>query len=344
MEVNFQTRLLSSLTKVFGEETLIDSEFKSASALQGEVYSFQMAYYSNAIIKNIAVSVDSPLKEIVRIREVELAPCVVAGNSFDDNFLKKSAGMYPDILNDFEMTQVVPFQWRALWVTVNIPEKYKPGTYKIKIALDFKMPPENVPLNKSEEFTLEIINACLPEQELKHTEWFHTDCIATHYKVKTWGDEHWTLIEKFVKNAAEHGINMILTPLFTPPLDTKVGGERPTVQLVGVEKSGDKYSFDFGKLKRWIDMLFRNNVKYIEFSHLFSQWGAEHAPKIIASENGVEKQIFGWDTDAAGNYYRNFLSQFLPALRIFIKENRLETSCVFHISDEPGIQHMESYK
>ncbi len=46
----------------------------------------------------------------------------------------------------------------------------------------------------------------------------------------------------------DNGINMILTPLFTPPLDTKVGGERPTVQLVDVNMDGDKYTFNFDNL------------------------------------------------------------------------------------------------
>lgn len=344
MESNFQTRLLSSLSKVLGEENLPDAEFKNASALRGEVYSFQMAYFSGLIIKNIAVSVDSQLKDIIKVREVELAPCNLPGIFFDDNFLRKSAGMYPDILKDFKTVQTIPCQWRSLWVTVDIPKDCKAGSYKIKISMDFEMPPENTRMTKSEEFTLEIIEAALPEQTLTHTEWFHTDCIATRYKVPVWSEEHWALVEKFVKNAADHGINMILTPLFTPPLDTQVGGERPTVQLVDVEKKGDKYGFGFSKLKRWTDMLFRNGAKYIEFSHLFTQWGAEHAPKIIASENGVEKKIFGWETEAAGPEYRNFLAQFLPELRKFIAENKLEKSCVFHISDEPGLQHMESYR
>ena len=37
-------------------------------------------------------------------------------------------------------------------------------------------------------------------------------------------------------NAVAHGVNLLYTPLFTPPLDTQVGGERTTVQLVDVER------------------------------------------------------------------------------------------------------------
>lgn len=66
---------------------------------------------------------------------------------------------------------------------------------------------------------------------------------------------------------------MLLMPVFTLPLDTKVGGERPTTQLVGVEKTADGYVFDFSLVGRWLDMCARCGVKYHEISHLFTQWG-----------------------------------------------------------------------
>ena len=36
---------------------------------------------------------------------------------------------------------------------------------------------------------------------------------------------------------------MLLTPVFTPPLDTTVNGERLTVQLVDVRRDAGVYSF-----------------------------------------------------------------------------------------------------
>lgn len=51
-------------------------------------------------------------------------------------------------------------------------------------------------------------------------------------------------------------MNTLYTPLFTPPLDTAVGKERKTVQLVEVslDKEGN-YTFDFARLQRFIKML-----------------------------------------------------------------------------------------
>ena len=47
-----------------------------------------------------------------------------------------------------------------------------------------------------------------------------------------------------------------------------------------------------------------------------------------------------------GEPYTNFLSQFLPQLVQFIKQNGLEKASYFHISDEPNLDlgHFDAYK
>ena len=86
-------------------------------------------------------------------------------------------------------------------------------------------------------FTLCVGRARLPAQTLLHTEWFHADCLASYYGVAPLSEEHWRILENFIRAAGEeHGINMLLTPVFTPPLDTAVNGERLTVQLVDVRR------------------------------------------------------------------------------------------------------------
>ena len=56
-----------------------------------------------------------------------------------------------------------------------------------------------------------------------------------------------------------------------------------------------------------------------------------------------ELQIFGWETDAAGEEYKQFLTQFIPELVKFIRLHSLEQSCYFHLSDEPTLHDLESY-
>ena len=99
---------------------------------------------------------------------------------------------------------------------------------------------------------------------------------------------------------------MILTPQFTPPLDTAVGGERTTIQLVDVSLREGKYAFDFTKLKRWVDMCQRVGIKYFEMSHLLPSEGAVAAPKVMGVVDGEYRQLFGWDTPAVGGEYTEF--------------------------------------
>lgn len=341
---NLKIKVLSSLEKVFADQDLNAEEWSKGSMFLNEVYSFQVAYcYNSPMIKNVKISVCSEISQFITIRKVGLVPSEMpAYADHDDNILRSTPGLYPDPLIPLDSADLtlLPNQWRTLWITIDPNNKVDSGQYPIKILFETSLGEE---LGIA-EFELNIINAILPKQELIHTQWFHTDCLATWYKVDVFSEEHWEIIGKYVVTAVKHGINMILTPLFTPPLDTVIGGERPTVQLVDVEKSGDIYKFGFTKLKRWIDMCLSLGVEYFELSHLFTQWGAHHAPKIIAQVNGEFVKIFGWDTDASGNNYKEFLSVFLPELISFINENNIQSKCYFHISDEPSPQHLDSYK
>ena len=137
---------------------------------------------------------------------------------------------------------------------------------------------------------------------------------------------------------------MLLTPVFTPPLDTEIGGERLTTQLVDVKKTEIGYEFGFSKLDRWIDMCNRVGIRYFEIAHLFTQWGAAHAPKIMACVEGEYKRIFGWETDATSEEYTQYLRAFLTAFLSHMKARGDDGRCYFHMSDEPNKLHIDRYR
>mgnify|MGYP002861623999 CR=1 FL=1 len=334
-----ETRLLSSLSKVFADEELMDPGVAKGSCLRGEVFSFQLAYRSPVSVKGIEIEVESSLQRYIDVRVVGLVPAEFLGAHFDDDVLRTTPGLYPDPLYGLESgIDAFPGQWRALWVRVRVPPRRVQGQHPIVIRLY-----HGGQLLGSERFVLEVVPKALPQQRLIHTSWFHADCVATYYGDAVWSPGHWQRLEEFVHSAVDHGINLLLTPLFTPPLDTRVGGERPTVQLVQVKKDGDHYSFDFSRLDRWVRMADRCGVRFFEMAHLFTQWGAAHCPKIVAIDNGRERKIFGWKDRAAGAKYCNFLDQFLPQLVRYLKKRGIEKRCYFHVSDEPHIDHLEAF-
>ncbi|QHT63275.1 DUF4091 domain-containing protein [Paenibacillus lycopersici] len=343
--MQLELRCISSLAKVFADEELHEKPYCQASALANETAAFQVAYRSNRLIKGIRATAETKLEAAISLRPVGLVPSEMpVYPDHDEHVLRTTPGLYPDPLfplSEAEGLTALPGQWRSLWVTVEPGAGVSPGAYDIRIRFASEQDEEYGEVG----FELSVLPLALPEQRLIHTEWFHTDCLATYYKTDVFSERHWAIIESFIGTAVKHGVNMILTPIFTPPLDTQIGGERPTVQLIDVERTGDgTYRFGFDKLARWVELCSRQGVRYFEFSHLFTQWGAMHAPKIMATVDGAYTRIFGWETDAGGDAYRSFIGQLLPALTAWIKDNGLAERSYFHVSDEPSMQHLESYE
>lgn len=345
--------LLDSLQKVFDDE--VPNPHKSCDTFQGfknEVISFQVAYRGENpdgtwYGENHAnVEVISPIKNIVRVRRINLVPVGFATfEDADNNYLRFGAGMYPDLLSDLEnlpsgQIRTYVNHWRSLWIDVTPDETTTAGIYPVKIQI-VSMGGEILAFAEAQ---VEILDANLPKQKLIRSNWLHADCLAQYYGVETFGEEHWYILEQFIQTAVNRGINTVLVPAFTPPLDTAFGGERPTVQLVGVKAEGEKYEFDFSKFDRWIELCKKCGMEYFEISHLFTQWGAGYAPKIMADVNGKSQRIFGWDTPASSPQYRCFLTQYLPKLTQRLKALGIDKRTFFHISDEPSIEHLENYK
>lgn len=338
-----QTKTISSLVKVFADEDLKAEKLKSSSILQNESFSFQVAFYwPNHLEKNVRIKIESKLVEYINVYEVCLVPVELPGYvDQDEHVLRSMPGLYPDLLKPVFETgiTILNCQWRSVWISLEAANDLEPGQYPIRV----KFIAASGEVLSEEVFDLRVISARLPELPIYHTEWLHCDCLSTWYNLEALSEVFWQMLEKYVSFAARHDINTILTPLFTLPLDTEKGWERPTFQLVEVYKEDEKYTFDFNNLKRWIDLCSDCGIRFFEFSHLLTPWGAEHAPKIIVEENGVKRKLFGWETDATGPEYQDFLEQFLPAIVDFIKQEGLTGRCLFHISDEPEEQNQVAY-
>ena len=344
----FQAKILSSLEKCFLDDDFSNKpELAIASMLCNEQYSFCVAitmngdYWKDTVYWNIETDLPANIK-VYKVGHVPVEMAVFI-HSYDDNYLKTTPGLYPDLLTPTmsgDPIHLCPGYVQSLWLIIEPNENTIAGEYTIGIKFSNK---EGVLGIKNLPVTILAHN--LPAGRMTVTQWFYCDCLAQYYNVEVFGDAHFNIIENFIKTAVENGINTILTPVFTPPLDTAVGDERLTTQLVGVNKENDDYTFDFALLDRWIDICERQNVQVYEIAHLFTQWGAAYAPKIMAYENGAYKQVFGWDTDACGEGYKGFLGQFIPALLKHLNSRGIFSDrVIFHISDEPSADQLESYR
>ncbi len=342
-------KAISSLEKCFYDDDINKfPALESISMLKNEKISFQLAFREEFINVNkcfVSLVIDGEIKDYISVKQTVCVPCAKPvekqNHNYDDNYLRTEPGLYPDIIDDLHYDGKIVLSvenLRTLWLDINLPKDIKGGEYPLTFSL--KKDDEVLCVTS---LTVTVVDKELPEGNIPHTEWFYTDCIADYYDIDIFSEKHWQYIENFVKVACDNGVNMIMMPVFTPELDTYIGGERPTTQLLKITKTKGEYSFDFSLMDRWIEMCSRLGVKYYEIPHLYTQWGAHAAPKFIANVDGEEKQIFGWDTDSLGEEYTDFLDAFLPALVNYLKVKGIADKTFFHISDEPTLKQLEHY-
>lgn len=339
----FRVKYVSPMEKVFPmREPSGEGAPGVCTAFRNENVSFQIAYYWGGQSRAWGrVSVSAPEGISVRVRAVALVPCAYpCHQEADEDYLTREPGLYPDRLEEImpEGFPMVSGQWRSLWVDIEAGGEAEAGSFEVTVSLGTE---EH---RKSLTVQAELLEAELPKLDIPHTEWFHCDCLANYYGVEVFSEEHWRIVENFVRTAVRRGCNMLLTPVFTPPLDTAQGGERKTVQLVDVYADGDGYRFGYERFERWVRMCEACGVQYFEISHLFSQWGATAAPKIMAEKDGKITRLFGWETCAQSGEYASFIRAFLSSFTEELRRLGIEKRCYFHISDEPSLEQLDSYR
>ena len=339
------SKQVSSLVKTRSNEKCTSREIENKTLMKGEFFSYQIVINVDCKV-DLDVILDSPVSEWVKLYAVKNS--IVDFPTYDwgcDDYITKEPCMIPDMLvpiEDEDNRLRLVRETASLWVNVCVPRDAHIGEYPV--TLRFKSVEEGKCADFTHTMVLSITREILPENPLKVTQWFHVDCIADVHRVPIYSEEHWGLIDKYMSLASSVGINMLLTPVITPPLDTKVGTTRPCTQLVKIEKTDDGYVFDYSLLERWTWLCRKNGIKYLEMSHLFSQWGIKHSANVKVKVNGEEQYYFGWHTDARDPEYRHFLSEFLPSLVEFLKKEWVIEDCYFHVSDEPSADSLDAYE
>ena len=347
--LSLEMKIVSSLEKCFWDDSLDSKgEIKAFTMFRNQRLSFQVAYHAESdninIVRLAAVRLGGKLAKYAKLRLVGNVLNMYPTYNVNPGgaFIKTEPGAYPDMLRPLIYSNAISLpssQTHALWVDIELPEGFGAGEYDLSLSVW-----HNEECLSSVSSSVRVLDAELPKQTLIHTEWFYTDCIANYYHCKPFSERHWKYIESYMRTATRNGINMVLTPVFTPELDTYIGGERLTTQLVDIElDENGKFSFGFEKLHRWIDLALDCGYEYFEIPHFFTQWGAKAAPKIIVKVNGRKRKYFGWHTDSMGEEYESFLSQFIPSLVDEFRRRGLDKKCFFHVSDEPVLSQLEQY-
>ena len=346
-------------------DDFVDARLLShATMLKNDTLSFQALYRAPHGHRCVPVSIaaDTALPaEAFRVDYVAVVhPC---GKETTPGMESPLPGLFPDILMprpakpelcDLVVSQTATYRqekdvdnllnatdidYQSVWFTVNPDGLDLPaGNYDIRITLT-ELKTGNLLDEKT--LALRVLDVSLPEQTAYYTNWFHVDCVCDLFGVKPYSNAFYQIFDQYVKNMTRHRQNLLLLPAFTPPLDTPIGAERMNVQLVEIEKKGGEWQFGFARMRRFIRHAKKCGIRYFEHSHLFSQWGARHAPNIYLADG---TRVFGFDTDATSEEYRSFIRAYLRAFLSFAEDEGIRDRMVFHISDEPTLEDLEHYR
>ena len=186
---NLKLKVLSSLEKCFYNDD-IDSkpEKKEFIIFKNERLSFQVAFLNTVIdrfIVQCTVTLGGDLAKYTTVKQVGSVPVAYPAPfpRSEGVYIKKEPGLYPDIIRPLYYAGKVPAPYshlQSLWLDVEPACELEAGNYTLSVNFTS---PSKEDLG-TVEVTVRIIDEILPEQELIHTEWFYTDCIAQYYNVK----------------------------------------------------------------------------------------------------------------------------------------------------------------
>lgn len=339
--MKFSAKLSSPFSRIFPGSPLPAISYASADLALNERFSFQLVAKADADII-VKASVEAPEGWSVRVRRAGMVPVAHRNTCGTDTPLDLEPGsaipgFVPDPLFDETFAKVAAGESAVFWISVEPPSDATPGRFELSaVATPCKFWNAEEPAGKPVacRFSAILHDVRLaPRKDFDITFWFYCDCLFDRYGTNGFDARFWPLFEAYVRDVVRHGQNVLYVPLFTPPLD---GIKRPS-QLLKVSRRGkSRYAFDWSDVRRYVRTAKKCGIEKFEWCHLFAQWGCKHALRIYEGQGLDEKLLWPEDTPATSETYRQFLSQLLPELCKFLRDERIQSKSLFHISDEPN--------
>ena len=140
---------------------------------------------------------------------------------------------------------------RGLWITVQVPQDAKPGTYKghVEIACEGKV--------QKHEYSVKVLDRVLPLPK----EWtFHLDlwqnpyAVARVHNVELWSKEHFDVLRPYMLKLASAGQKAITATLIDRPWDGQTYDPFGSM-VTWVRKADGTWWYDFTIFDRWVEFM-----------------------------------------------------------------------------------------
>lgn len=323
----------SYLEKIQVDSKEFASEYTRTSALSNEELAYQIVLYS-----------DNPAGERAKVElrgggyhkmsEVKQVPVTwphrCDGTAGD--YLKDKPTLMPDMLVAIDQypTFNLTDHPTVLWVDVIFTS---PGEHSIDLYVNGEF---------RSSFTVEILPYYLEKSRFNLCEYIDPCSIAKYHGVSLFSSEHWSLLGKYFKIAAKHGVNRVLTPLYRPVYDDlPLGGE--DIQLFTVTKKNNDYYFNFDLLDSWIVIARKNNIEQFMFPPLIPSIKTLECPKILMKQDYCERYVFDEEDNVLSREFTYFIQKFLRELIHHLKEIKVFNDVSIQFTHAPSVGDEKNY-
>lgn len=320
---------------------------------RNERLSFQLAVHAEGTHEKIAVEVTAPRGWTARVRRVGYVPLWHRNGIHNPEGDGHLPGLHPEPLFDEARCLVTRGETQAFYITLVPSADSAPGRHPVEVRV---CPERGRPITRRATVLLHSL-LLAPRRNFHVTNWFTADTLFDWYGCKGFDERFWTIVPAYFRNLAEHGQNMVSSPLLN------WSTRRPT-QLLRVQRAGERYDFDFSLVKRWVDLARAGGIECFEWMDLFTWWNAGFTARVYEGDPEERRQI--WRTppdpstahykkyaaqigtvdtpDATGPESRAFFAQLLPAVERFLDAENLLDKSWFHIGDEPETENLHNYR
>lgn len=166
--------------------------------------------------------------------------------------------LVPDMIDTLDVFNMDPQTVRPVWVTINIPQDAKAGTYKSEIVVTAKGAKKvTMPLE------LEVIGQTLHrwDQWKYHLDlWQHPSAVARILNLEMWSDEHFEALKEQMRPLAEAGQKVITTTLNRDPWGSQTFDDYENM-IIWTHKKDGSWTYDYTVFDRYVEMMMELGIK-----------------------------------------------------------------------------------
>lgn len=254
-------------------------------AAKNDTAAFQIAvcsdeYYSLSIAEHPYFS---QMGKILNIRlqgkaDFEQTINIIDMHTDDDGLMRADA-----LLND-EVTEQKAEMIRMVWVEYKIPSDISAGAYKASVDIFSGKLFDDEEKIGTIDIEIEVLDYTLPlpsEYKYHLDLWQHNSNLARKHEVKLWSDEHFKVMENYIKTLAELGQKAVTLVVSEIPwsgqncyLEERDKGNLYEYSIIPILKETDgSFTYDFSFMQRYIDLCAKYGIdKEISLYGLANVW------------------------------------------------------------------------